>query len=455
MFLTLMLLASPTAVEADLTSERALAARVLDLRARDNVRKLVEFGPRMGGTPSGQKAADWLEEQFEEMGLKAHQRTDPEKRCHWEESWSLSVRIEDEEPFPIERSWPWGFSPSAKGKATLSTDPVEGQAWLSDQRARPRRSDPAPAVILVDGANTSDGEWPVCRPNGYGERAPVFGIPAASGARIREALEADKSVALSYELVAKIEKRSPKTVVAVLPARKRAAKGHLCICAHGDSDSGGPGANDNASGEAILLEIARAWKEAIDAGELAAPAMEVRFVVWGSEIHSTRAYLEEFAEHKKNPVLAVLNYDQAGFGSELEQLNVEPDDLPANQEFVRLAASVLTDHVGAEGFPKEWATNKSLGGTDSYVFSGSKTFRQEMRPAVTLFTSAWDSPETHPRTKDMPGQQGTDAAEVKVDYDLYYHSMGDTPENTTDKEPHNMGWCARVGLLLALRWLDR
>ena len=40
---------------------------------------------------------------------------------------------------------------------------------------------------------------------------------------------------------------------------------------------------------------------------------------------------------------------------------------------------------------------------------------------------------------------------VTVDGDPFYHSAGDTPANTTDKEPSNMGWCARVGLLSALR----
>ena len=27
---------------------------------------------------------------------------------------------------------------------------------------------------------------------------------------------------------------------------------------------------------------------------------------------------------------------------------------------------------------------------------------------------------------------------MKIDYSLYYHSSGDTPENTTEREPQNM-----------------
>ena len=54
----------------------------------------------------------------------------------------------------------------------------------------------------------------------------------------------------------------------------------------------------------------------------------------------------------------------------------------------------------------------------------------------------------------MPGESWSDRDVVNVDYDAYYHSAGDTPENTTDKEPWNMGWCARAGLLGGRRWLE-
>src|SRR5690606_32390455 len=112
--------------------------------------------------------------------------------------------------------------------------------------------------------------------------------------------------------------------------------------------------NDNGSGEAIVYEIARAWTAAIAAHALPAPAREVRFVIWGKEIHSTQHYLATVVE-TDGPLLGVLNYDQAGFGAGAEQLNVEPDDLPANEAFVRVAASVLADHAGVPGFPERWA----------------------------------------------------------------------------------------------------
>jgi hypothetical protein len=150
----------------------------------------------------------------------------------------------------------------------------------------------------------------------------------------------------------------------------------------------------------------------------------------------------------------VINFDQAGYGSGADQLNVEPDDLPANVGLVRVLAETLAAHAGSDGFPKRWATNGSLGGTDSYVFSRSELFRESGRPSVTLFSSAWDEGRELPRTPGMPGESWSDRDQVSLDYDVHYHSAGDTPENTVEREPFNMGWCARAGLIGALRWLD-
>ena len=50
------------------------------------------------------------------------------------------------------------------------------------------------------------------------------------------------------------------------------------------------------------------------------------------------------------------------------------------------------DHKGQAGFPKRWATNKSLGGTDSYVFSGSSRFKAEALPISSPTTRVSSGP---------------------------------------------------------------
>lgn len=439
-----------------LAAERLIAARVDDDRAAALVRELVALGPRMGGTASGARAADRVAAEFADIGLATIRHLARPKWCHGETAWELTAKVGDAEPVPVDRAWPLGYSPASEGAVALTGEASaagdDGLALLADGW-RPQRGDDSPAVVLEYGRTTPDGAWPLCRshPRRQRARATVFGIDRPTGERLAAALDAGEEVVVAWSLETVVEEARPITVVATLPPRDGARGGHFLVCAHGDSDSGGPGANDNGSGVAIVLEMARAWHGAIEAGDLEPPPIEVRFAVWGSEIHSTRDYMES---DLGAGLVGVLNFDQAGFGSSGQRLHVEPDDLPANERFVRTAAAVLGDHAGAEGFPERWATNKSLGGTDSYVFSGSKRFREEGLPSATMFTSAWDKVEEHPRTEGMPGESWNDGDTVTVDYDLHYHSAGDTPENTTDKEPENMGWCARAGLLTILRHLD-
>src|SRR5690606_33223014 len=68
--------------------------------------------------------------------------------------------------------------------------------------------------------------------------------------------------------------------------------------------------NDNASGSAALLEIARVWHELIETNQLPRPAATLRFL-WIREHHGTRAWL---ARHINDPVerLANFNVDMVG-----------------------------------------------------------------------------------------------------------------------------------------------
>ena len=432
-------------------TERALYTRVSEERATQRVQQLAALGPRMGGTASGEQAADYLLRQFTAYGLQTQIIEDSPLLSHAEHTWHVTATSAAGEVLALERAWPYGFSPGSKGSATLVLEEEAGKVLLIDDLERGTTS--SAAVILVDGNVTEGGEYPrVVHLRSDVPTQPVFGISTAEGDWLRERFEA--GVTLEWELNATIVEASPKTVVARIPAADPSSRGYFLFCAHGDSDAGGPGANDNGSGEAIVLEIATAWATAIGAKRIPAPPRELRFAIWGSEIHSTQDYLNRTMEGEQT-ILGVLNYDQSGFGSTADLLYLEPDDLPANESLVRAMLEVLEQYAGTPGFPERWATNRSQGGTDSYVFSESDLFKDEQRPALTLYASAWDRPDTLPRTPGMPGESWNDGDEVHIDYDVYYHSAGDTAANTTDLEPFNMGWSARVGLLGSLRWLSQ
>jgi hypothetical protein len=438
--------------------ERSLAAGVIASRAQERVRELVALGPRMGGTRSGDQAAAALAKAFGELGLDVRVVDDPPRAAYQPLKWWLRARRGDSDPVVLERAWPWQFSPNANGSAELALESREGAAWITDKVAR---GESAAAVVLSDGSCNSDGSWPIARWLRDGAKQPCFGISKPEGAMLRGWLAEGARVRIEFELDGEARTAPPKTVIARLPGAAGGEpwkRDYFLFCAHGDSDSAGPGADDNASGVATVLEIATAWKRAIDAKLAPPPAHEVRFAIWGSEIYSTNAYLKDRVPAEGN-VLGVINYDQSGFGSGADQVNVEPDDLEGNVALVRTLLAVMKEHAPTVAekpgeFPARWATNKSLGGTDSYVFSRSELFKQSKLPSVTVFASAWGAPDEHPRTKGMPGESWQDREVVSVDYDLYYHSAGDTPANTTDKESWNMAWCARVGMLGAKRYLE-
>lgn len=64
------------------------------------------------------------------------------------------------------------------------------------------------------------------------------------------------------------------------------------------------GAMDNASGSAMALEIARAWKKLIDDGVLPRPRRTARFL-WVPEISGTSAYLNRYPDEAKRMVAAI------------------------------------------------------------------------------------------------------------------------------------------------------
>lgn len=424
--------------------ELSLMETVDELRLRDDVRALVALGPRMGGTVSGERAAEWRAGQFATAGLTVRVLEDPAKWCHEEGLWSVAVEVngalED-----LESAQPWGFSPPGKGAGVLSTEPERGTVLLAERLPGAEERSGVLAA-LIEGSTTPDGRYPLARDQNR-ERAPgfpVFGLSDPDAARLRSLADEVEGLRVRFSLDTLVREASPSTVEARLAPAAGAPAGFLLICAHGDSDSGGPGANDNGSGEAIVLELARRWAQAVQSGQLPAPPREVRFAIWGSEIHSSRAYLDAHAAD----LLGVINFDQSGFGSTAERLYVEPDDLAFNGELVGAFAEVMADHASTPYLPEEWATVRSQGGTDSYIFSDAEI------PAVTIYTSAWNRLGSHEPTPGMPGASWTSKGPIEIDFDNFYHSAGDTPENTTDREPWNMAWCVRAGWLTALRWLD-
>jgi hypothetical protein len=437
-----------------LSAERALAATVVESRMAETVRRLVGFGPRMYGTPSHHEAAAWLAAAFREAGLEVTIRKDTARDWYQPVKWELGARAAPGgDRTLLATAWPAIGSPPGAGEADLSVTTSAGAACLVSKLPSPEAAAGC-AVMLVDGRAAPSG-WPgILRVRGEW-KVPIFTVSPREAAPLRDKLLAGAGVRLSFALEATRGHDPADTVVATLPGRDRSK--HILFCAHGDSDSGGPGADDNASGVAVVLEIARAAAAAVTSGRMAQPAWDLRFAAWGGEMTSTREYLAA-AWSDPSRLQAAINFDQAGYSTRQDALYVEPDDVASNQTLIAIVRGVMGDHLGRQGFPPRAASVKSQGGTDSYVFQDPRAAGAASYPAVTIYTSAWAERRSVPMTPGFPPlnwypeeKPGT----IEVDGDPYYHSAGDTPGRTTDLDPFEMGWCARVALLSARRLMGQ
>ncbi len=148
--------------------------------------------------------------------------------------------------------------------------------------------------------------------------------PAGSDAEARAAAYIEKEgTVLSYRVVRQpVPLSAGKSAnVLLLPpdaAFDPAEDRHLVVGAHYDTVAGSPGANDNASGVAVMLEVARILS-------VRPPSLPVVFVAFGAEeggprdprIAGSLHYVEQMAPGERRNVLAMINLDMIGHGDAL------------------------------------------------------------------------------------------------------------------------------------------
>jgi hypothetical protein len=114
---------------------------------------------------------------------------------------------------------------------------------------------------------------------------------------------------------------------AVIPGRRRDQE--IVYSCHLDHPN--PGANDNASGCAGILEIARTLQRLIRSGALPAPERTIRFI-WPAEIEATIALLTARPEFGRR-TLATIHLDMIGGNSEITKsvlrIHGSPPSLPS------------------------------------------------------------------------------------------------------------------------------
>jgi aminopeptidase YwaD len=155
----------------------------------------------------------------------------------------------------------------------------------------------------------------------------AFMVSPARARGWQERLNRGETVRLRVEVDAG---RSPGAYLiptAIIPGRRRDQE--IVYSCHLDHPS--PGANDNASGCAGILEIARTLQRLIRAGTLPRPERTIRFI-WPAEIEGTIALLNARPEFARR-TLATIHLDMIGGDTEITKsilrVHGSPPSLPS------------------------------------------------------------------------------------------------------------------------------
>ncbi|WP_030105802.1 M28 family metallopeptidase [Actinoalloteichus caeruleus] len=284
--------------------DKAIAARVDARRALEHIRHLSEdIGPRIGGTESEHRAANYAARVFEDLGYQVTQQPfavadkyladvvlpDGER---WQTSASaqgpLDVEVEGgvvDVGAGTEADYPAGFT----GGLVLvdhTTANREAQVRTAVERG-------ATGVLLVAASATPDRKAGCFVPSLSNQvPIPVLGLAQAHGEWLRQRLAAGP-----VRLRAVLTRHSDLTSYNVLAERPAtigspATAPVVMVTAHYDSVPGSPGANDDGSGTALCLELARVFRSL--------PTQHtVRFALWGSEeqgLIGSRYYVNQLSD---------------------------------------------------------------------------------------------------------------------------------------------------------------
>lgn len=247
-----------------------------------------------------------------------------------------------------------------------------------------------------------------------------FSISKRQGNYLRDLLREKKKVKLQAKVDAKLFSSKLDVVTATIQGSSKKSEevfliSHLC---HPST-----GANDNASGSGLLLEIARTIQTLISSGKIAKPQRTIRFL-WVPETYGTIALLYS-QPNLISRLVAGINLDMVGEDQEtcksILVLDKTPDSLPSYlNDFVfnLIEQSVrefdpVTLFGSASTF--RFIENAHTGGSDHHEFVDS-TIKV---PCVMLLQ--WP--------------------------DLFYHSSMDTIDKVSSNSLRRIGWIAAVAIL--------
>ena len=320
----------------------------------------LEYSPRESATDEELAAARFLKSRFEDLGYETHLQ-------EFTVGPLLKSKLVITSGSVNEEMWSRPMSKSKESVASgilrfagkafdedIPADGLEGAIVLIERgeitfEEKVERVAEAGAVGAVV-FNNRPGRY-------YGDLRNQSTIPAVAISRGdgRDLLDLIEQGDAEAQVAVKSETLPSRNVIAEMPGSNDASK-TVVVGAHYDTVPGSPGANDNASGTATIMTIARQV-----AGN--SYPFTVRFILFGAEevgLFGSRHYVDTLSPEEIDNTVAMLNFDSVGSGGGFGVLG----DGGLTQETLRLGEqfgpklvrpTTLPPNVGSDHVPFEAA----------------------------------------------------------------------------------------------------
>ncbi len=266
------------------------------------------------------------------------------------------------------------------------------------------------------GALTTQIGWQSIRPQ-KDEKGFGFVLSKQQHDEIRSYLDANRKVVMKARVRTRMLPYKMNVVSAAIPGTDPEA-GELLMVAHLFERIATPGANDNCSGVATILEAGRTLVKLISEGILEPPRRTIRFL-WVPEISGTREFLYKYPE-LQDKLMAVLNFDMTGADLKTTdaylRMKKTPDSCPSYLN--DLIANLLLC-VDQTIIRTQWGTNSQFNYRLCPFISGSDH---------TVFLAA-----------------GIPAMQFNYYGDNFYHSSEDRSKHVDPTEMKRVGFLASSG----------
>lgn len=292
-------------------------------RAIEHVRFLSEtIGPRPGGTQSEKWAARYVGMKLQSMGYEVEYQpfAVPDQYVGFIES-----------PLSKSRNWQTGAAPNSLISTEAVTAPlifvpngtnldevpneVNGKIVLFERGATVADYNKQVENAVAKGAKGVLLYSLIGGRGNYGQTfnprltkkqsIPVFGLAYAQGNAFKEELAKKGDTILSLKARHESNLQSLNVIAKKKPKNSTGNEKAVIVSSHYDSVAGAPGANDNASGTGLVLELARAFQN-VETDK------EIRFIAFGSEemgLIGSEHYVDNLSTQERDRILGVFNAD--------------------------------------------------------------------------------------------------------------------------------------------------